>query len=158
MRRFFLEVVPKILDLPLGRNEPRNQILESLFLSRWQDHFIGGVRRRVDVPYLTPRDLADLARAYTEILPENLPIGQMRLPTASLIEDPRAATEEDYDAFYRTVAASKHNTSSLRGRFTLLENQLKVAQMTPTVRALHGIARRVAKIIRRASKPLTAAV
>ena len=93
------------------------------FLREWQRTFLSGVASRTDVPYLIVKDLRDLARAYTEILPDDLPIDSLALPGPGWDDGPRAATEDDFADFYRTLAESRHRTSSLRGRYATLSQE-----------------------------------
>jgi hypothetical protein len=130
-RMFFLEVVPKVLELPPPVRPPERDHLNGSFSELWQSVFLDGVLQRTDVSYPVRKDLADLTRAYTQILPDRIPFWQVELPSMPSNPGPRAAMPEDYTAFYRALAESRHKVSSIRGRYMLLQQEALAGGLTP---------------------------
>ncbi|MGO9113225.1 MAG: hypothetical protein ACLP9L_28670, partial [Thermoguttaceae bacterium] len=137
-RRFFLEIAPKVLDLPLAANQPKGDRADAEFLQSWQSMFLDGVLQRTDVSYPVAKDLADLVHAYTQILPDGLPVWHIELPSMPWEYGPRAAMPDDYAAFYRALAASSHKISSIRGRYMLLEQEVRAGRMARDRAAGHS--------------------
>ena len=124
-RKFFLEIAPKVLNLPPPVDQPKADRTDAEFVRMWQSMFLDGVLQRADVSYPLPKDLADLARAYTQILPDGLQARHVELPRMPWEYGPRAAMPDDYTMFYHALAASSHKISSIRGRYMLLEQEVK---------------------------------
>ncbi|MEN6404886.1 MAG: hypothetical protein ABFC77_00290 [Thermoguttaceae bacterium] len=128
-RRFYLEVVPKILDMPplssrpehpLRFKRPQNPLADKDFIESWQSTLLAGVADRTDRKYPMPSDLKDLVHAYTKILPDGLPLSLRGSSPRPYEIESGGATPKDYMTFYRKLAESDHKTASIRGRYMLL--------------------------------------
>jgi hypothetical protein len=138
VRRFFLEVMPKVLGLPPPAGRPVNALDDPNFIDGWASLLLEGVSQRTDVPYRIPKDLDDILRAYTRILPESVTLDFLsNLPRYQETEGARAATEADYETLYHAMAESKHRVASLHGRYLLLRSRFEAGDRDPaTLRAI----------------------
>jgi hypothetical protein len=140
--RFVLEVYPRALQFPIG--QPReNPEFSAIFYddnrrgedlhTLWLDALIIWlVSERATQRDLTPHDLEFLFRLLTEVVPDRWGPSQNLvrflekphwLRNPFLAHAPDRITDDDWAAFLRRLAASKHCAAGLYGRYGLLHRK-----------------------------------